>query len=610
MQTLLDALHHVETVYHKGYRFLGNDLTETYYSFNALVREAKSRGRHLQAMGLRKGDRLAMVIPESEDFVLTFLGAVSVGVVPVPMYPPLALGKLDGYIDTAARILEVSKARMLVTTKKASPILWSLTGRVRTLEDLFTVDRFATELKGKGDAVEIAPEDPCFLQFTSGSTSDPKGVVVTHGSLIANAHAIMFEGLESHEDRDVGLSWLPLYHDMGLIGFVLSPLVARVPVVFVPTLTFVKRPTVWMEAVSKYKATITFAPNFAFALAAKHAGRQVGKEGFDLSSLRVVGCGAEPINPQTLRGFIDAFGPAKLNPHSIMPCYGMAEATLAISFDTLKSDFSTTTIDRERYENERVAAPFSGEKPENRFEVVSCGRTFKNHEVGIMGDEGKLLGDGQVGEIVFRGPSVTAGYFENDEASRAAFKSGWLHTGDLGFMVNGEVFISGRKKDLIILNGRNYYPQALEWAMENIAGLRKGNVVAFSVPGANSEELVMVAETRSNGEGDQSTIVEAMREALKNEFGVVAKDIALVPAGSLPKTSSGKLQRQKTRQEYMNGTLGVGNRTLGSNSAKTVLARHITKSVFAQLRHKVRKMQRGLPVALGGEAKRDPAPRA
>lgn len=227
-----------------------------------------------------------------------------------------------------------------------------------------------------------------------------------------------------------------------------------------------------------------------------------------------------------------------------------------------------------------------------------------------MSDDGHLLGDGHVGEIVFRGPSVTAGYFENEEASKSAFKNGWLHTGDLGFMVDGEVFISGRKKDLIILNGRNYYPQALEWAMENIPGLRKGNVVAFSVPGPTSEELVMVAETRSSGDTDRAAVVEAMRDALKNEFGVVAKDLALVPAGSLPKTSSGKLQRQKTRLEYMDGTLGVGNRTLGSGSAKTVLARHITKSVFAQIRHKVRRMQRVLPAALGGEAKRDPVSRA
>ena len=405
-------------------------------------------------------------------------------------------------------------------------------------------------------------------------------------------------------------SWLPLYHDMGLIGFVISPLVARVPVVFVPTLTFVKRPTVWMEMVSKYKATITFAPNFAFALAAKHAARQVGKENFDLSSLRVVGCGAEPINPQTLRGFAEAFAPAKLNPNSIMPCYGMAEATLAISFDTLKAEFSTKAIDRNRYEHDRVAAPYEGDRPEDRFEVVSCGRTFPNHEVGIMSDDGRLLADSQVGEIVFRGPSVTAGYFENDGASKGAFKNGWLHTGDLGFMHDGEVFISGRKKDLIILNGRNYYPQALEWAMENIAGLRKGNVVAFSVPGPTSEELVLVAETRSNGTTDRDAVLEAMRQALSNDFGLVAKDIALVSAGSLPKTSSGKLQRQKTRQEYMAGTLGQGNRTLGSSSTKTILARHITKSVFAQIRHRVRRMQRVLPDAFGGGVRRDRLPRA
>ena len=222
--TFLDALIRASEVTDRGFTFLSNDLSETRYSFSELVAEANKRGRHLQKLGLKRGDRLAMIIPESEDFVLTFLGAVAVGVVPVPMYPPLALGKLDGFMDAAARIITTARARMLVTTKKVAPILWSLLGTAKGLEDILTVDRLHAPAPFDGEPVSLTPADPCFLQFTSGSTSDPKGVVVTHGSLVANAKAIMIDGLRSDPSRDRGVSWLPLYHDMGLIGFVLAPI--------------------------------------------------------------------------------------------------------------------------------------------------------------------------------------------------------------------------------------------------------------------------------------------------------------------------------------------------------------------------------------------------
>jgi fatty-acyl-CoA synthase len=582
--TFLDALERAADVTERGFTFLSNELEETHYSFQALVAEARKRGRHLQKLGLVKGDRVAMVIPESEDFVLTFLAAVTVGVVPVPMYPPLALGKLDSYMESAERICSTARAKLLVTTKKVSPILGSLLGKAQGLDAIVTVDRLHEPAPFDGTPVTAAPSDPCFLQFTSGSTSDPKGVIVTHASLVANARAIMFDGLDSEPTRDKGVSWLPLYHDMGLIGFVLSPVVAHVPVVFIQTMTFVKRPTVWMDTVAKYGGTITFAPNFAFALAAKYAKRNLKPE-FSVGKLRVVGCGAEPINPGTMRKFVEAFAPAGLNPDSIMPCYGMAEATLAMSFDTLKAPFSTVTIDRDAYENDNVAR----RAPEgtNTVELVSCGRTFPHHALGIMGPEGKLLGDGHVGEIVFKGPSVANGYFENPEATQAALKGGWLHTGDLGFILDGQLFISGRMKDLIILNGRNYHPQAIEWEVEQVDGIRKGNVVAFAVRGDDTERLVICAEARRDA---PATLGDAVKDAVKTALGLSVHEVLLVHPGGLPKTSSGKLQRRKTRAGYEAGTLGKENRTLGSSATRATVARHITKSVVARLRHRVSKM--------------------
>ena len=584
--TIFEAIANARNVTDRGFTFLDGAQNESAYTFERLSEAAERRGRQLIARGYNKGDRIGLVIPDNEEFVLTFLGAVSAGIVPVPMYPPLALGKLDSYLQSAAGILRASEARAVVTSKKVSPILWSILDKVDTLEDLLVVDKLAATTPAPATPVDITPDDPCFLQFTSGSTSDPKGVVVTHGNLAANAKAIMYDGLHCDAETDKGVSWLPLYHDMGLIGFVIAPLLATVPIVFIQTLSFVKRPNLWMDVVNRYRGTITFAPNFAFALAAKRATRQVTKEGFDLSCLRVVGCGAEPINPTTIRKFVDAYAPAKLNEHAIMPCYGMAEATLAMSFEPLTEPLFTTTIDRDAYENEDKVKPANGGAA---LELVSCGRTFPGHAIGIMGPGDALVEDGKVGEIVFRGPSVTAGYFKNDAASQETIRDGWLHTGDLGFIVDGRVYVSGRMKDLIILNGRNYYPQSIEWEVEQITGVRKGNVVSFSIRADVTEKLVVVAESKT---ADKDALASTIKTAINSALGLKVDDVVVVPAGALPKTSSGKLQRRKTKSQYEDGTLGLeGIRTMGKNATRRTLARHITISFFARVRHRMRSIR-------------------
>lgn len=602
--TLIDALEDVSTLSSDGYTFLDNALQPSTWPFSKLVFEARRRGAALRARGLNKGDRLALIIPEPEDFVLTFLGAVTAGIVPVPMYPPLALGRLDSYVQSAAAILGASGARAIATTRQIAPILWSLTGKVASLEDLILAHEVAAEAAQIADVepVAIAPDDTCFLQFTSGSTAAPKGVIVTHRNLTANGKAIILDGLRSDPARDRGVSWLPLYHDMGLIGFVVAPLYNRIPVVFIPTLAFVKRPAVWMETVHKYRGTITFGPNFAYGLAAKRARSGAQKNGqptLDLSCVRVLGCGAEPINAATMRTFVEAFKPMGLDENALMPCYGMAEATLAMAFDDLSRPFRAIAIDRAAYETEAVARPVDGTvtgggvaKP---IELVACGQTFPGHELAVMDDDGRPLAEGRVGEIVFRGPSVTPGYFENPEASRALLRDGWLHTGDLGFLLDGQIYISGRQKDLIILNGRNYHPQAIEWVVERVEGVRRGNVVAFSVAGDETERLVIVAEsTVASGPEDRAQATrEAVAREVKSELGIAAAEVVLVPKGAMPKTSSGKLQRTKTRAQYQDGTLGrEGTRALGSTATRVSLFRHITVSAFARIRHR---LKRALP---------------
>jgi fatty-acyl-CoA synthase len=596
VRTLIDVLQQAASVTSKGFTFLDDRLSESVWSFADLSHEAARRARIFRTLGLKQGDRVALIVPDGEDFVLTFIGAVRAGLVPVPMYPPLALGKLDAYVDAAARILESSGARILVTSKAVAPIVWSLVGRVPTLEDLVLVERLETfadaEITATLDGIHIEPEDPAFLQFTSGSTAEPKGVIVSHGNLVANSKAIMIDGLRSHTDHDRGVSWLPLYHDMGLIGFVIAPMLNHVPVVFMPTLSFVKRPHIWMETVAKYRGTITFAPNFAFGLAAKRA--QGKKLDYDLSCLRVLGCGAEPINAKTMRTFMEAFAPAGLRKEAIMPCYGMAEATLAISFDDVTKPFRTVVINRAEYEEYNLAVPYPGLDGTEVLELVSCGRTFPGHEVAVINQYGAPLPEGEVGEIVMRGPSITGGYFQNEEATRALLEDGWLHTGDLGFFLGGELFVSGRKKDLIILNGRNYHPQAFEWEVEQIDGVRKGNVVAFSRAGENSEELVIVAEVKEHQ--DRTALANAVRNRIHETSGVRVREVVLLDAGGLPKTSSGKLQRKKTAELYFEGTIGgQGNRTLGSTATKVALARHVTKSAFARVKHSLKKGRKLVP---------------
>jgi fatty-acyl-CoA synthase len=589
-RTLLDALdecHLVGDV--RGYTFVDGAGKSNTLGFRTLVDTARKRGRQLAGMGLRKGDRVALVIPDAEEFVLTFLGAATQGIVPVPLYPPLSLGRLDAYLGAMVRTLNAAAIDLVVTTAQVQKILWSVLPRVPTARDLVTVEQLAAAPESKEPAPEITPTDPVFLQFTSGSTAAPKGVVVTHGSLCANCIGIQHAGLQADPLVDKALSWLPLYHDMGLIGFVLSPLMITMPSVFIPTISFVKRPSLWMEQIHKHRATITFAPNFAFARATKRA-TDAELASWDLSCLRVVGCGAEPIHAGTMRAFIERFAAAKLAPDVMLPCYGMAEATLAMSFVGLRQYLHVDAINPDACYALRRAMP--APPADGALELVACGRPFPGHELGIFDDDDRRLGERMIGEIRFKGPSVAAGYFRNPEQTRLVFggerADGWLRTGDLGYIADGQLFISGRKKDILIIHGRNYYPQGIEWLAEEVPGVRKGNVVAFSVPGATSEEIVIVAESTEADAAKRAAIAEQVKRHVNEAMALAVGDVTLVGIGELPKTTSGKLQRAKTREQYLAGTLGTeGVRSLSTSAQKIQLARHFAAGLVSRLRHRI-----------------------
>ncbi len=568
--------------------FVFQDLkgAETQYTFVDLEKNTARRAAALQAYGMKKGDRVGLIVIEPEDFVLTFLACLRVGVVPVPLYPPLSFGNLDAYADRTAKVLTSSASRLLIASGKLQNVLWAMVDRVPSMEKLVAVEKLR-DAKGTPAYPTIEPEDLAFLQYTSGSTADPKGVMVTHGSLVANSKGIITEGLCLDPERnDKGVSWLPLYHDMGLIGFVIAPICHAISVVFIPTLRFIKRPSVWLDTIHRHRGNASFAPNFAYALATRRV-KDSDLEKWDLSCLKVLGCGAEPIQPETMRAFTDKFAEAcNLPTTSIMPAYGMAEATLAITLKPSHEHMQTLVIDAEAFsENGIVQPPTEGRA---FAEHVACGVPFQGHEVAVMDDAGNVLPDGHEGELCHRGPSVTPGYFQNPEATAQSYRDGWLHTGDLGFVKDGQVFVTGRIKDLIIVNGRNVHPQAVEWAVADCDGVRKGNVVAFSVPGSTGEELVAVVETKLSEE-DHADLTDRVRKAIQRELSLTTSDIICLRPGTLPKTSSGKLQRRKTRTQYLSGELGgEGARTMGSGGSKRTLAKHIARSVWTRAKAAIR----------------------
>jgi fatty-acyl-CoA synthase len=549
--TLVAAIEQLPVAVGRSFTFVDAAGAETAVGFPDLHATVARRHAQLAELGVRRGDRVAVVLPDAADFVPTFLGAVRGGAVPVPLYPPVALGRLDAYLDGLTAMLRVAAPTLLCTGSALRNVLASLLARVPSLRAVVAVDGLP-EPTAAPAAASVTPDETALLQFTSGSTAHPKGVVVPHGSLAANAEIIMRHALGVGPE-DSGLSWLPLHHDMGLIGFVLAPIFVPTSVTFLPTLTFLRDPQSWFDWIDRKRATISFAPNFAYA----RVRRRVPAEAlarWDLSCVRVLGCGAEPISADTMRAFVDTLSPAGLRPQSIVPCYGMAEATLAMAFASAEELLRVDAVDATAYRLQGEALPVTAATTTAQ-EFVSCGRPGPAHQIAVVDEQGRVLPERVVGELVFRGPSVTRGYFGNIEATRDAVVDGWLRTGDLGYLAAGEVYVTGRKKDVLVIRGRNADPQQVEWAVESVSGIRAGNVAAFTRPGGETEELVVAVE-RTAADADDALAAAVARRATEVTQLAVA-DVVLLRAGDLPKTSSGKVQRARTRELYLAGDLGA-----------------------------------------------------
>jgi fatty-acyl-CoA synthase len=523
------------------------DGLERFYTYEEVWQEALRRAAHLARHGLRRGDRLALVVPEGHEFVLTFLGALVAGIVPVPIYPSATFKRIEGYVDVVGHIVQAAGARVLLTMERMKPYMETVFARTPCLEGLLLAETAFAGAETPFERPAIDPGTVCFLQFTSGSTSKPKGVMVTHANVVANARACLGpNGLDINDD-DVTVSWLPLYHDMGL-GFVFSSLVGDLPAVFLPTASFARTPRIWLEALQKYRGTITYAPNFAYQLVTKRL-RDKDLAELDLRHVRVAGCGAEPIRPSALLDFAQRLRPTGFDGgKALLPCYGMAESTLAISFHKLGSPILLDQVDADAMK-QGDATPATAATM-RIVEIVSCGKPFPEHELAIVGEHGRPLGERGIGEIAVRGPSVTKGYYNNPMATADAWKDGWLYTGDLGYTVDGNLFVCGRRKDLIIINGANHYPQDIEWLVSDLDKVRRGNVVAFGRMDDGREDLIVLAE---GNPADAPDLRRAITQKISEEYGLQPRRVSIVAVGMLPRTSSGKVQRNKTRQMFENG---------------------------------------------------------
>lgn len=594
LRTVVQALEDAAPSRSTGMRFVaeGNE-AEVFYDHGSVEKMSGRYAASMQALGVKKGDRVALILPDNADFVFAFLGAMRAGAIPVPIYPPTGLGKLAGYLENTLHIVARSGAKVLVTSADVRRILGTVQERAPALERIAPVEPMRTSSE-PFRPVKVALDDVAFLQFTSGSTSRPKGVTLTHENLAANVRCIMDLGLGvgSRDAADSGVSWLPLYHDMGLIGFTIAPLYHRNNVTFMPPLLFLKRPAKWLETLSRHKGTVSFGPNFAYALCVKRI-KDSEVAGLDLSSWRVAGCGAEPIRAENLRAFADKFKTIGFDERAFVCCYGMAESTLAISFSQLWRGVRTDVVEGETLWSEGKAVPVEAGKEDSpgASPVVECGAAFEEHEVAVFApddeDGTRRLGEREVGELRIRGPSVMRGYWDDDELNAKAFAGGWLRTGDLGYLAGGKVHICGRSKEVIIVNGRNYYPQDLEWESSKVEGVRKGNVIAFGTmkPLGDRERVIIVFETSVTSDVERDRLRGEVRRVVQQGLGLTADDVVAVSAGVLPKTSSGKLQRTAARSLYETGELLE--RTSSRDAGKLGIVKELAKSQVGFFRHRV-----------------------
>ncbi len=549
--TLVDVLRHQERAQgdRRWLTLYAQDRVAATLTFAELGGAAAAWAAHLADVGVAPGDRVLLVLATERSFYEAYWGILLAGGVPVPAYPPVRLGRLEEYLASLAGLARSAGCGVLVTSEVLRPLVRPVGERLAG--GLAVVVPGDVAPGAAAPDRPVAPGDLGLLQYTSGSTGTQKGVMLTHRNLLANlrasgAGAALGPG-------DVAVSWLPLYHDMGLIGLMLGTWYWGIPLIATSPVDFLRRPVRWLRLIAEHRATVSAGPNFAYSLVARKA-RDADLAGLDLSSWRLALCGAEPIHPVTIEAFGARLGAFGFRPEAFFPAYGLAEATLGVTFSRLGRPPRIEHVDAGRLEAEGVATrvpPGPGARA-----VVSCGRPLPTVEVSVVDEGGAPLGEGRRGQVVVRGPSVMAGYYQNPEATAAALAGGGLHTGDLGFLLDGELFLSGRQKDLIIKAGRNYFAEDLEAAAAAIEGVRPGGLAAFAAENAarGTEEVILVAEVAEGAQ--REGLEDRLRLQVAEATGCRPDRVVLVPPRTLPKTSSGKIQRFQARAWFLDGSLG------------------------------------------------------
>ncbi len=532
-----------------GLRLLDRSERETWLPWSEVRIRAGRVCGGLRRMGIKPGERIALIYPTGAGFFDAFFGILLAGAVPVPLYPPVRLGRLGEYHERTARMLEAVDARLVLADRWVGRILGRTIALARPVLGCLHVDELEDSTLG---AVGVAAEDLALVQFSSGTTVDPKPVALSHRALLAQTTTLNSFWPETPTQRQSGVSWLPLYHDMGLIGCVLPALERPTTLTLIPPEVFVARPAVWLRTISRYRATISPAPNFAYSLCVDKITDE-DLEGVDLGSWRVALNGAEPVAPGVLRAFLKRFGPYGLAAEALTPVYGLSEAALAVTFSDLDRVFTTTRFDRHK-----LAVDGLAQTTPDGIELVSVGRPLPGFDIRIMDEHRKRVASNRVGRVHVRGPSLMEGYLGNAEATDLTLRDGWLDTGDLGFQHEDELYLTGRAKDLLILRGRNHAPSEVEQAVDSIEGVRTGCAVAVShlEEDADGEVLLVFVEAR----GDTSTdsfhaIGIACTKAILAATGLQADRMVILEPGTLPRTSSGKLRRQETLRLHQCGEL-------------------------------------------------------
>ena len=533
-------------------------------TFGELYERASAVAADLLGRGLEPKQTVAIMLPTGAEFFFSFAGILLAGGIPVPIYPPFRADRIAEYAARQSAILKNAEARFLITFRRAEGLAKILQPRVPTLREVLNADRWSSApapqrsaAKGWGLSEHLthrgSAEDIAFLQYTSGSTGDPKGVILTHANLLANIRSIA-SGVDV-QPGDVCISWLPLYHDMGLIGAWMVPLYTGIPLVVMSPLAFLSRPERWLRAIQKHRGTFSPAPNFAYELCVRKIADK-DLQGLDLSSWKAALNGAEPVRAETLERFAARFAPYGFRRESLAPVYGLAEASLAISSPRIGEGYKVDRIDRDAFESEGRAVRVGAETA-RALSFVGAGQPLPDVEVRIVTPGGNDAPERIEGRLLFRSPSATSGYYRNPAATAELIRpDGWLDSGDLAYIAEGEIYITGRAKDVIIKAGRNIYPHEVEEVAGRVAGVRTGCVVAFGAPDERSgtERLVVAAEIRDASQAQR--IRGEISRAVDEAMGVPPDLVELLPTQSIPKTSSGKLRRSETRRLYLEGKLG------------------------------------------------------